>query len=53
MGDPVRIINFSKHANDKWIAGVVTDKHRPLILLWTTDVYSEDILTIYVYRLIV
>ena len=53
MGDPVRIINFSKHAKDKWLAGVVTDKHGPLILLWTTDVCSEDILTIYVYRLIV
>ena len=30
MGDPVRIINFSKHAKDKWLAGVVTDKHGPL-----------------------
>ena len=32
MGDPVRIIYFYKYAKDKWLAGVVTDKHGPLIL---------------------
>ena len=37
MGDPVRIINFSKHAKDKWLAGVVTDKHGPLTYLITLD----------------
>ena len=37
MGDPVRIINFSKHGKDKWLAGVVTDKHRPLTYLVTLD----------------
>ena len=53
MGDPERIINFSKHAKDKWLSGVVTDKHGPLTYLITLDVYSEDILTIYVYGLII
>ena len=37
MGDPVRIINFSKHAKDKWLPGVVTDKHGPLTYLITLD----------------
>ena len=37
MGDPVRIINFSKHAKDKWLAGVVTDKHKHLTYLITLD----------------
>ena len=37
MVDPVRIINFSKHAKDKWLAGVVTDKHGPLTYLITLD----------------
>ena len=37
MGDPVRIINFSKHAKGKWLAGVVTDKHGPLTYLITLD----------------
>ena len=37
MGNPVRILNFSKHAKDKWLAGVVTDKHRPLTYLITLD----------------
>ena len=55
MGDLVRIINFFKHAKDKWLAGVVTDKHGPLtyLITWTMDVYSDDILAIYVYGLIV
>ena len=37
MGDPVRIIHFSKHAKNKWLAGVVTDKHGPLTCLITLD----------------
>ena len=37
MGDPVRIINFTKHAKDKWLPGVVTDKHGPLTYLITLD----------------
>ena len=37
MGDPVRIINFTNHAKDKWLAGVVTDKHGPLTYLITLD----------------
>ena len=37
MGDPVRSVNFSKHAKDKWLAGVVTDKHGPLTYLITLD----------------
>ena len=37
MRDPVRIIKFSKHAKDKWLAGVVTDKHRPFTYLITLD----------------
>ena len=37
MGDPVRIINFFKLAKDKWLAGVVTDKHGPLTYLITLD----------------
>ena len=35
MGDPVRSIDFSNHANDKWLAEVVTDKHGPLTYLLT------------------
>ena len=49
MGDPVKMINFSKHAKDNWLAGVVTDKHGPLTYLITLDdgrIYTEDILTI-------
>ena len=53
IGDPVRIINFSKHVKDKCLAGVVTDKHEHLTYLITLDVYSEDILAIYFYGLIV
>ena len=39
MGDPVRIVNFSKSAKnqDKWLAGVVTDKRGPLTYLITLD----------------
>ena len=37
MGDSLRIINFSKHAKDKWLAGVATDKHGPLTYLITLD----------------
>ena len=37
MGDPVRIINLSKHAKDKWLSGVVTDKHEFLAYLVTLD----------------
>ena len=37
IGDPVRIINFSKHAKYKWLAGVVTDKHGLLTYLITLD----------------
>ena len=37
MGDPVRIINFSKDALDEWLAGVVTDKHVPFTYLITLD----------------
>ena len=37
MGEPIRIINFSKHAKDKWLAEVVTDKHGPLTYLITQD----------------
>ena len=37
MGDPVRMINFSKHAKHKWLAGVVTDKQGPLTYLITLD----------------
>ena len=39
MGDPVRIVNFSKSAKnqDKWLAGVVTDKLGPLTYLITLD----------------
>ena len=37
MGDHVRIINFSKHAKDKWLAGAVTDKHGPLTYLINLD----------------
>ena len=37
MGDPARIINFSKHAKDKWLAVVVTEKHGPLTYLITLD----------------
>ena len=35
--DPVRIINFSKHAKDNWLAGVVTEKHEPLTYLIILD----------------
>ena len=39
MGDPVRIVNFSKSAKnqDKWLAGVVIDKLGPLTYLITLD----------------
>ena len=37
MGNHVRIIHFSKHAKDKWLAGMVTDKHGPLTYLITLD----------------
>ena len=39
MGDPVRIVNFSKSAKnqDKWLAGVVSDKLEPLTYLITLD----------------
>ena len=37
MGHPVWIINFSKHAKDKWLAGVVTDYHGPFTYLITLD----------------
>ena len=37
MGDNVMIINFSRHAKDKWLVGVVTDKHGPLTYLITLD----------------
>ena len=37
MGDPVRIITFSKHTKDKWLAGMVTDKHGPCTYLITLD----------------
>ena len=37
MGYHVRIINFSKHAKDKWLAGQVTDKHGPLTYPITLD----------------
>ena len=29
MGDHIRIINFSRYAKDKWLAGVVTDNTDP------------------------
>ena len=39
MGDPVRIVNFSKSPKnqDKWLAGVVTNKLGPLTYLITLD----------------
>ena len=37
MGYHVRIINLSKHAKYKWLAGVVTNKHGRLTYIITLD----------------